>query len=908
MPSWTSFLAQVVGSWLESGVGGTVDQVLEHFSTHGDVVERALAESHQQAWLTVETVLAGPSVMQSVRGALQSGDQKRLTETVREFTEAHFQNKPDAWRGRCLESLRQAKQQGTLALPSKLGMLWPEVRNEVARSPASDASQATVPLGAEHADLIALVTAVQPSGRGLLMELCRAFFLLKVQQDEKLMRTLEYVQWEQVPTRFANLNDALQSAGSLIQQKLDDQQDVLADLRADVKELLVHARLPQGELEPRHSISIHTESEKRLVKDLLRKFRDLPEDRQHQVVDLERDLGELLFGSGLPNEAAEIFHNAAVHEDRPSHQALAHYNAYRSALEQQDWEGALTDLMEAAQRDASRFAPFPLERYTPQRILGAGGFGVVFLCEDHYRGGKDTVIKSLRAADLTRQPEEVFHELAILGDLRHPDILVPFECGYADGLDRQRPYLKMDYFPGQTLQGYVDERGVISATQWRKMALPIAQAMQAAHGADVLHRDLKPDNLLIHRNGHGFEFKIIDFGLALPVPQLQQSLQHGGTASLIGSTAVGTLKYAPPEQRGERPDIRPGPYSDIYSFGKLSCFALFGTTEPRRRHWRDLDDEELADLLEDCLEEEADDRPQSFDEITERLQTTAEPVPSPPTRKTTQPNQSPPAPPTLIRSTTPPRERQAGEICNNNGLKMNLVWCPPGSFTMGSPKTEKGRNDDEDQVHVTLTRGFWLGQTVVTQGQWKTVMHTAPWKGKYCVKEGSGHPATYVSWKDAIAFCQKLTTQERQAGRLPWDGEYTLPTEAQWEHACRGGTTTAYSFGDDDSKLGGYAWFDKNTWEANEKYAHAVGTKKPNPWGLSDIHGNVWEWCRDGYADRLPGGRDPEVTAKDSLRVRRGGCWYPTTRYCRSAYRFWGTSTGRNDCLGFRVAQVLPGK
>jgi formylglycine-generating enzyme required for sulfatase activity len=150
-------------------------------------------------------------------------------------------------------------------------------------------------------------------------------------------------------------------------------------------------------------------------------------------------------------------------------------------------------------------------------------------------------------------------------------------------------------------------------------------------------------------------------------------------------------------------------------------------------------------------------------------------------------------------------------------------------------------------VKVFVTTGYWLGKYEVTQAEWKQLMRTEPWKGKNPTKDGDDSPATYVSWDDAMAFCRKLTEQERQSGRLPSDWEYNLPTEAQWERACRARAQTKFSFGDDASKLGEYAWFNGNAGNAGEQYAHRVGQKKPNPWGLCDMHGNVWEWCRDDY-------------------------------------------------------------
>ncbi len=242
--------------------------------------------------------------------------------------------------------------------------------------------------------------------------------------------------------------------------------------------------------------------------------------------------------------------------------------------------------------------------------------------------------------------------------------------------------------------------------------------------------------------------------------------------------------------------------------------------------------------------------------------------------------------------------KEPGQVRDDNGLKMKLVWCPPGTFTMGSPKSEANRGDDEDPVEVTLTKGFWLGKYEVTQSEWTQVMSIEPWKGE---REGDDIPATHICWDDAMEFCRKLTERERKAGRIPEDWGYTLPTEAQWEHACRAGTKTKFSFGDNDSKIGEYAWIIDNALNAGED-VHNVGLKKPNPWGLHDLHGNLFEWCRDAYAETLPGGRDPVVMSKKSLRVLRGGSWQFISWRSRSACRNWWVSSAQDFILGFRVA------
>jgi formylglycine-generating enzyme required for sulfatase activity len=246
--------------------------------------------------------------------------------------------------------------------------------------------------------------------------------------------------------------------------------------------------------------------------------------------------------------------------------------------------------------------------------------------------------------------------------------------------------------------------------------------------------------------------------------------------------------------------------------------------------------------------------------------------------------------------------KEAGQVRDDNGLKMKLVWCPPGKFTMGSPRSESPRAENENQADVTLTTGFWLGKYEATQSEWKRVMSTEPWKNTGSTKSGDDYPASVISWFAATEFCRKFTEQERAAGRLPNNWEYTLPTEAQWEYACRAGTTTRYYSGSSGSQLREYAWILDNTRKQNEAFAHRVGQKKPNPWGLHDTHGNVSEWCRDVYATRLRGGVDPEFTKGALLRVIRGGNWDSEPQECRSAQRGSNSPGSKFDNYGLRVA------
>ena len=227
-----------------------------------------------------------------------------------------------------------------------------------------------------------------------------------------------------------------------------------------------------------------------------------------------------------------------------------------------------------------------------------------------------------------------------------------------------------------------------------------------------------------------------------------------------------------------------------------------------------------------------------------------------------------------------------------NSLGMEFVYIKPGTFMMGSPSNEKYRHDNEKQHRVTLTQGFYMQTTEVTQRQWKAVMGTRPWSGKeYKVKAGDNYPAVYISWDDCQVFIKKINQMEG-------GDKYRLPTEAEREYACRAGTTTQFYFGDDEGRLGEYAWYGGNSGGRT----HPVAQKNPNSWGLYDLYGNVGEWCQDWYGD-YPSGfvTDPKGPSSGSLRVRRGGSFSIKPRGARSANRSRNVPDRRGSYLGFRL-------
>jgi len=301
----------------------------------------------------------------------------------------------------------------------------------------------------------------------------------------------------------------------------------------------------------------------------------------------------------------------------------------------------------------------------------------------------------------------------------------------------------------------------------------------------------------------------------------------------------------------------------------------------------------------------------------------------------------------LLSGATPaPRPGQAWNLPLPGNGRLPMAWVAPGSFTMGSPDSENGRKADEGpQTRVTLRKGYWMGRTEVTVGQWKAVtgetlrkhveqmlrddslydfggkvqtlrafMHFDPADpDKIMANEDDGLPMYFVSWNDAMDFCHRLTVLERANGRLPKGYAYTLPTEAQWEYACRAGTTGPTWAGPQDvpGVLDSIAWYkgDNAPTYTGKKLGNSgagpreAGEKNANPWGLQDMPGNLWEWCRDWYGP-YPGGQvtDPDGPAAGKGRVNRGGSWGSGASDERSANRAQNPQPEKSAYRGFRLA------
>ncbi len=245
----------------------------------------------------------------------------------------------------------------------------------------------------------------------------------------------------------------------------------------------------------------------------------------------------------------------------------------------------------------------------------------------------------------------------------------------------------------------------------------------------------------------------------------------------------------------------------------------------------------------------------------------------------------------VSKTKRPPKELT---VDLGNGVKLEMVLIHAGEFLMGSPESDKDALSDEKPQHrVRITRPFYLGKYMVTQEQWESVMGNIPSHFK-----GPKNPVETISWDDCQQFLGKLNAKSAAGA-----GKFQLPSEAQWEYACRAGSKTRYCFGEDEKQIEEYAWHKQNS----DGKTHPVGEKKPNGWGLYDMHGNVWElcqdWWRDGYYKGSPVD-DPTGAATGSDRVLRGGSWSLPEWYCPSAYRCRGLPGYWDSYIGLRVSRV----
>ncbi len=622
----------------------------------------------------------------------------------------------------------------------------------------------------------------------------------------------------------------------------------------------------------------------------------------------------------------------------------------------------LKETINNAACDAQTEFEFPrvIDRYQLVRKLGSGAMGTVYLAENLQLHRQ----VALKLPHLARHPESnakrrFAREAQTLARLEHPNVCRVDDAGEDGGV----PFLVMEYIDGQSLTQCVGKDGYREPHQIACLVRDVAEALAYVHENRIVHRDIKPGNILIRPDGRPC---ITDFGLA--------HLLHVTSESRLTSygTTLGTPEYMAPEQLdATNRDI--GPACDVYALGVVlfellterlpfsgpvaeMTVQIISVPPPKPSEFRADVPHELESLCLRMLAKQPSARPASMTEVVRELddivgsETTTDHVPPSHAENRTArfthrkrtvvtlcllggvfgglgwwgSHQTDSAKPLnllkLPRIPSPkvrangqinvpePQEKSMLPILRTNSLGMEFVRIPPGKFRMGRIQPHSPGPSNENPVDVQISYEFFAGTTEVTQSQYAAVCMTEPWRGYVKMIMDPDAAAAYVSWHDCCQFCELLTVRERELGLIPDDLVYRLPTEAEWEYFCRAGTDTLFSFGNDETKLREYAWWNENTDVIDERYAHRVAQLKPNPWGLYDVHGNVYEWCADRYASQLPGGRDPFVTVSGTLnRPNRGGSWgWRDAWACRSSNRRVSPPETRENNLGMRVVLAPP--
>jgi formylglycine-generating enzyme required for sulfatase activity len=537
-------------------------------------------------------------------------------------------------------------------------------------------------------------------------------------------------------------------------------------------------------------------------------------------------------------------------------------------------------------------------RYRPIKILGEGGFGRTFQALDEKRLNTPCVIKQFlpqqagsialqKATELFKQESKRLQELG-----KHPQIPDLLAFFPEDG----RLYLIQEFIDGQNLLQELQNKGTLKEPEIKTLLEKLLPVLQFIHDNQVIHRDIKLENIIKSKNGTLF---LIDFGVSKETT--------GSILTRVG-TITGTPGFAPPEQ------FRGIVYhsSDLYSLAVTCVRLLTGhlqeingvdklfDTNTMQWQWQKYVSvsQELKDVLETMLQDIPANRYQSATEVLAALSNTKARV-----RQQVSPHSSKqsiysPTNITKIPGNTPLDINSALSFTEDlgKGVKLEMIAIPGGTFLMGSPENEVERFSDESPQHEVTVPGFFIGKYQLTQLQYQTIMGTNPSYFK-----GDNRPVEGVGWEDAVKFCQKLNHSTL--------GNYRLPSEAEWEYACRAGTKTPFHFGDNVTT-------DLVNYNGNYPYPSApkgkyreqttdVGIFPPNAFGLYDMHGNVWEWCEDerheNYINAPTDGSSWQSRISVGEKVLRGGCWHDYARYCRSACRLKSPCCSRNYFYGFRV-------
>jgi TPR repeat protein/serine/threonine protein kinase len=774
------FVGDDVGKASEEVIAGTVGRVADflysRFKDESLEILVVLRKANDQAWKSLEVALAGESFW----SFLSDRTDKSFREQVRLFLDRvplpeSVRDQAD-FRKQCVLDIQKARGAGLLsgdvdpaALSRDVGAFarfsgphaLVEHRNKLAAGLAREIREG----GFQSLGYLLAAVDMEES---VLVHALRHFFNREVECRPKLQKFLQEMQWQHLQTSmtagFDALADVLQRQDALLTKLLAEASALRAEAREhylDLKEefrrlderqarahrelyqsilqaLKQGLRQPEREVRFSDSLSVRSDAEYQLVKQLIGQYRQLPEDQRRRQPALMNAVGKLEVLSGDLDAAQRSFQTVATLVPGREARAQAHYNAYQAALQRGEWAAALGDLLRAVELAPAAYAPFPLDRYHPKAILGAGGFGVAFLCR-HRELESQVVVKALMTDQLDSSVDQVFREAQVLDQLDHPCVIRLRECGYGDPANKERPYFLLNYFEGGSLEQHVARHGPLSVADALQVGRLIAQGLQAAHGRGILHRDVKPANVLVRKAGTAWQVKLIDFGLAIKQQALRNTVRGAAdpTNSVVGKSIAGTLDYAAPEQMGRR-DEPVAAYSDVFGFGKTLCYALFQTPNPGPKHWLGLSHPRLLELLGSSIEEAPASRPQSFKDVLAKLEAPAVVKVVPPAGPAKAPPAKPAAPLELILlDEGPPRpERKTPRPRPPEPLNRNTPRPrPPEVPTV--PKVADLRRDRAEydatirKYGIAGERLFLKQRAAQRQGDWKTAAEQGDAFGRF---------------------------------------------------------------------------------------------------------------------------------------------------------------------------------
>ncbi|RCJ24700.1 hypothetical protein A6770_03315 [Nostoc minutum NIES-26] len=592
-------------------------------------------------------------------------------------------------------------------------------------------------------------------------------------------------------------------------------------------------------------------------------------------------------------------------------------------------------------------------RYKILKKLGEGSFGETYLARDEKRPSKPLcVVKQLKPKHNHPKVLELFEQEAVILEKlgEHPQIprlLAHFAV-------HNQLYIIQDYVEGHTLRTELGRGKPLTESNVIKLLQEILEVLVFVHQNNVIHRDIKPENVMrCKQDGKLF---LIDFGSVKELSTLSMDFER-----IIRTTVfIGTLGYMPFEQARGKPRL----CSDIYALGTIGIEALTGISpyllpedsSTGQLFWRDRVQhvsDRLADVLDTMVCNDCNLRYPSAVEALQALTAIKVLSPSP-----------------LLQSFLSPRSFNFNSMVSSqsdldvefdrseletailplkkfefaiatvsgkssfastltcdithsrgsglcfieelgNGITLEMVSIPGGQFLMGSPDNERERFDSESPQHPVTVPSLFMSKFPVTQAQWQAVA-MLPSINRDLEPEpanfrGANRPVEQITWDDAVEFCARLCQKTMR--------NYGLPSEAEWEYACRAGTTTSFHFGETlTPSLANYSHSNNSSYGAGSQGSNygqtsPVGSFPANAFGLYDMHGNVWEWCADRWHENYEGAPlDGTVwldSDDDRSRLVRGGSWKSSAKLCRSAYRSWNPRDGRGNLLGFRVAVSL---